>query len=117
MKRPSRGLPQNPVGSQRKGGRNRIGPAGLTAALRLAQTGFPVTVFEALPVPGGMMAVGIPEYRLPRDVLNREIDHIRRAGVEIVCNRALGRDFRLMIFSTARLQGRHHRHRAHRACT
>jgi len=71
------------------------GPAGLTAALRLAQTGFPVTVFEALPVPGGMMAVGIPEYRLPRDVLNREIDHIRRAGVEIVCNRALGRDFRL----------------------
>jgi NADH-quinone oxidoreductase subunit F len=71
------------------------GPAGLTAALRLAQAGFPVTVFEALPVPGGMMAVGIPEYRLPRDVLNREIDHIRRAGVEIVCNRALGRDFRL----------------------
>jgi NADH-quinone oxidoreductase subunit F len=71
------------------------GPAGLTAALRLAQAGFPVTVFEALPVAGGMMAVGIPEYRLPRDVLNREIDHIRRAGVEIVCNRALGRDFRL----------------------
>ena len=69
--------------------------AGLTAALRLAQAGFPVTVFEALPVPGGMMAVGIPEYRLPRDVLNREIDQIRQAGVQIVCNRALGRDFRL----------------------
>jgi NADH-quinone oxidoreductase subunit F len=71
------------------------GPAGLTAALRLAQQGYPVTVFEALPVAGGMMAVGIPEYRLPRDVLNREIDHIRAAGVEILCNRALGRDFRL----------------------
>ncbi len=69
------------------------GPAGLTSALRLAQMGYPVTVFEALPVPGGMMAVGIPEYRLPRDVLNQEIDNIRRAGVEIVCNKALGRDF------------------------
>jgi len=69
------------------------GPAGLTAALRLAQMGYPVTVFEALPVPGGMMAVGIPDYRLPRDVLNFEIENIKRAGVEIVCNKALGRDF------------------------
>jgi NADH-quinone oxidoreductase subunit F len=69
------------------------GPAGLTAALRLAQRGYPVTVFEALPVPGGMMAVGIPEYRLPRDVLDIEIEHIKRAGVDIVCNAALGRDF------------------------
>ena len=42
------------------------GPAGLTAALRLAQLGYPVTVFEKLPVAGGWMAVGIPEYRLPR---------------------------------------------------
>ncbi len=71
------------------------GPAGLTAALRLAQKGYPVTVFEALPVAGGMMAVGIPEYRLPRDVLNLEIDHIKRAGVEIKCNMALGKDFTL----------------------
>ncbi|MGE5257136.1 MAG: NADH-quinone oxidoreductase subunit NuoF [Hyphomicrobiales bacterium] len=71
------------------------GPAGLTAALRLAQDGYGVTVYEALAVPGGMMAVGIPEYRLPRDILNLEIDHIRRAGVDIVCNRALGRDFSL----------------------
>ena len=69
------------------------GPAGLTAALRLAQTGYGVTVFESLPIPGGMMAVGIPEYRLPRAILNQEIDNIRRAGVEIVCNRGLGRDF------------------------
>jgi len=71
------------------------GPAGLTAALRLAQMGYQVTVFEALPVPGGMMAVGIPEYRLPRDVLNFEIENIKRAGVEIVCNKALGKDFTL----------------------
>ena len=71
------------------------GPAGLTAALRLAQQGYRVTVFEKLPVAGGMMAVGIPEYRLPRDILNVEIDNIRRAGVEIRCNQALGRDFTL----------------------
>jgi len=71
------------------------GPAGLTAALRLAQKGYPVTVFEALPVAGGMMAVGIPEYRLPRDILNVEIENIERAGVEIRLNRALGIDFTL----------------------
>ena len=66
------------------------GPAGLTAALRLAQNGYPVTVFEALPIAGGMMVVGIPEYRLPRDILNQEIDNIRRAGVEILCNQRPG---------------------------
>ncbi len=68
------------------------GPAGLTAALRLAQRGYPVTVFEALPVAGGMMAVGIPEYRLPREILNEEIEAIKRAGVEIKLETALGRD-------------------------
>jgi NADH-quinone oxidoreductase subunit F len=71
------------------------GPAGLTAALRLAQEGYGVTVFEKLPVPGGMMAVGIPEYRLPREILNAEIDNIRRAGVEIRCDQSLGQDFTL----------------------
>ncbi|MFP3895459.1 MAG: FAD-dependent oxidoreductase [Anaerolineales bacterium] len=69
------------------------GPAGLTAALRLAQWGYEVTVHEALPVAGGMMAVGIPEYRLPRDILQMEIENIKRAGVEIVLNSALGKDF------------------------
>ena len=53
------------------------GPAGLTAALRLRQMGYGVTVFEALPVAGGMMAVGIPEYRLPRDILQEEIEQRR----------------------------------------
>jgi NADH-quinone oxidoreductase subunit F len=71
------------------------GPAGLTAALRLAQRGYRVTVFEKLPVAGGMMAVGIPDYRLPRDILELEIENVRRAGVEIQCERALGRDFTL----------------------
>jgi len=71
------------------------GPAGLTAALRLAQWGYKVTVYDAAPVAGGWMALGIPEYRLPRDVLNEEIDNIRRAGVNIVLNTALGKDFTL----------------------
>ena len=71
------------------------GPAGLTAALRLAQKGYPVTVFEALPVAGGMMAVGIPEYRLPRHILNVEIENIKRAGVEISLNTVLGKDLTL----------------------
>jgi NADH-quinone oxidoreductase subunit F len=71
------------------------GPAGLTAAVRLAQLGYGVTVFEALPVPGGMMSCAIPEYRLPRQPLFLEIDNIKRAGVEIRCNQALGKDFTL----------------------
>ena len=71
------------------------GPAGLTCAHYLALDGFPVTVFEALPVAGGMLAVGIPEYRLPRDILRAEIDQVARLGVEIRTGTALGRDFTL----------------------
>ena len=62
------------------------GPAGLTAAFNLAQMGYGVTVFEALPIAGGMLTVGIPEYRLPRDIVRREIDHIRHSGVEVRTN-------------------------------
>jgi NADH-quinone oxidoreductase subunit F len=69
------------------------GPAGLTASLRLAQRGYPVTVFDRLPVAGGMMAVGIPEYRLPRNILNMEIEAIKRAGVEIKLGQEMGKDF------------------------
>jgi len=59
------------------------GPAGLTAGYYLAKLGHGVTVFEALPVAGGMMRVAIPEYRLPGGVLDREIDEITSLGVEI----------------------------------
>jgi NADH-quinone oxidoreductase subunit F len=69
------------------------GPCGLTAALRMAQNGYQVTVFERMPDPGGMMTYGIPAYRLPREALFNEIDHIKRAGVEIRCNTELGVDF------------------------
>ena len=68
------------------------GPAGLTCAYYLARKGYSVTIFEALPVAGGMLAVGIPEYRLPRDILNYEIENIKRLGVEIRTNTALGKD-------------------------
>ncbi len=62
------------------------GPAGLTAAYYLARLGHKVTVFEALPEAGGMMRVGIPDYRLPKDVLRKEIDEIKAVGVEIKTN-------------------------------
>jgi formate dehydrogenase beta subunit len=62
------------------------GPAGLAAAYNLRLMGYGVTIFESLPHAGGMAAVGIPEYRLPRDILNHEIDLIKRTGVEIKVN-------------------------------
>lgn len=62
------------------------GPAGLTAAFYLAKLGHKVTVFEALPQPGGMMRVGIPAYRLPRAILDAEIREIESVGVEIRTN-------------------------------
>ncbi len=71
------------------------GPAGLTAALRLTQQGYDVTVFEKMLQPGGMMTYGIPGYRLPREPLFAEINHIRRAGVHVRCGQELGRDFTL----------------------
>ncbi len=62
------------------------GPAGLSAAYDLALDGYQVTVFEALPVAGGMLAVAIPEYRLPKDILKMEIDVVRKLGVDIRLN-------------------------------
>ncbi|MFH1485927.1 MAG: NAD(P)-binding protein, partial [Chloroflexota bacterium] len=66
------------------------GPAGLSAAYYLALWGYQPTVFESLPVAGGMMAVGIPSYRLPKDVLNAEIDFIKSVGVEIRTSTPIG---------------------------
>ena len=68
------------------------GPAGLTAAYYLAIEGYDVDVFEALPVAGGWLAVGIPEYRLPKDVLKAEIKVIEDLGVKIHLNTAIGKD-------------------------
>ena len=71
------------------------GPSGLSCAFYLRKMGYQVTIFEALPVKGGMLGVGIPEYRVPRDSLNFEIENIEKAGVEIRLNSRLGKDFSL----------------------
>jgi NADH-quinone oxidoreductase subunit F len=71
------------------------GPSGLSCAYFLARLGYPVTVFERLPVVGGMLAVGIPEYRLPKNVLEAEIEVIRRMGVEFRTRTTVGRDVKL----------------------
>jgi len=68
------------------------GPAGLTAAYYLALKGYRVTIVEALPYAGGMMMVGIPRYRLPREVIDREVALIEELGVEFRFNTRLGRD-------------------------
>lgn len=67
------------------------GPAGLTAAADLAKLGYPVTVFEALHTPGGVLMYGIPEFRLPKDVVQKEIDFIRSLGVDIQVNAVIGK--------------------------
>jgi NADPH-dependent glutamate synthase beta subunit-like oxidoreductase len=66
------------------------GPAGMTCAYHLARMGYAVTVFEALPVLGGMLRVGIPEYRLPKKILEAEIDQILELGVTTEINRRFG---------------------------
>jgi len=71
------------------------GPAGLTAAYDLARMGYPVTVFEALPEPGGMLRVGLPKYRLPREIIDVDIKGILEADVEIKTNVCIGRDMTL----------------------
>jgi NADH-quinone oxidoreductase subunit F len=69
------------------------GPTGLSCAYYLAQMGYPVTVFEALPVGGGMLSVAIPEFRLPREVIQKEIDYIAKRGVEIRYNSPINVNF------------------------
>ncbi|MCG6894818.1 MAG: FAD-dependent oxidoreductase [Desulfobacteraceae bacterium] len=68
------------------------GPGGMTAAYYLALNGYQVRVIEALPMAGGMMMVGIPRYRLPREVIDREVAMIEDLGVEFVFNTRFGRD-------------------------
>ena len=78
------------------------GPAGLAAAHDLALLGYPVTLFEAQPVPGGMLRLGIPEYRLPRELIKLEINAILNLGVDLRLGARLGKDFSL---SDLRRQG------------
>ncbi|MGA2498617.1 MAG: FAD-dependent oxidoreductase, partial [Tepidisphaeraceae bacterium] len=69
------------------------GPAGLTAAGELARRGHDVTVFEALHEPGGVLVYGIPEFRLPKEIVRQEVDELRKLGVKIECNVVIGRTY------------------------
>ncbi len=80
------------------------GPSGLSAAYFLALQGYPVTVFEKLPEAGGMMRVGIPEYRLPREILAQEIAVIEKMGVTIRTGVTFGRD---ITFESLKADGYH----------
>jgi glutamate synthase (NADPH/NADH) small chain len=71
------------------------GPGGLTAAGELAKFGHDVTVYEALHKPGGVLVYGIPEFRLPKNIVAEEVARLERAGVKIVCNTVIGRTYTL----------------------
>jgi glutamate synthase (NADPH) small chain len=71
------------------------GPGGLTAAGELAKYGHDVTVYEALHKPGGVLVYGIPEFRLPKKIVQEEVGRLERAGVKIVCNTVIGRTYTL----------------------
>lgn len=71
------------------------GPAGLVCAGELARMGYPVTVYEALHGAGGVLRYGIPEFRLPNEILDWEIELLERSGVEIVCNVIIGKTLTL----------------------
>ncbi len=93
---------ENPKNAKRKVAIVGAGPAGLTCAYFLARLGYRPEVFEAEPRPGGMLVQAIPAYRLPREVVAREVRMIEQMGVEILTGRMLGRDFTL---SSLRAQG------------
>jgi 2-oxoacid:acceptor oxidoreductase delta subunit (pyruvate/2-ketoisovalerate family) len=75
------------------------GPAGLACAYHLARLGYAVTVFEAAQQPGGMLRLGIPEYRLPRIVLDRQLERFRELGVNFVCGVRFGQDLQWNVLS------------------
>ncbi|MDP2956539.1 MAG: FAD-dependent oxidoreductase, partial [Longimicrobiales bacterium] len=71
------------------------GPSGLVCAGELARLGYPVTIYEALHAPGGVLRYGIPEFRLPKDILDWEIGILKQMGVEIICNVVIGKTLTL----------------------
>src|SRR5208283_4508662 len=85
-------LPQN-RGDYEKVAVVGAGVSGLTVAHDLVQVGYKVTVFESNPEPGGMLTVGVPVFRLPRELVKAEINAILALGVDLKCNIRLGRDF------------------------
>jgi NADPH-dependent glutamate synthase beta subunit-like oxidoreductase/Pyruvate/2-oxoacid:ferredoxin oxidoreductase delta subunit len=91
----SKGLPLAKLSEEKRSEKIAIigsGPAGLSCAYQLSRRGYPVTVFEAFRHPGGMLRYGIPKYRLPRNILDAEIQRILDLGVELKCNFVVGKD-------------------------
>ena len=86
---------ENMLNARRKVAIVGAGPAGLSCAYFLARLGYRPTVYESEPRPGGMLVQAIPAYRLPREIVAREVRMIEHMGVEIQTNKALGRDFSL----------------------
>ena len=71
------------------------GPAGLTCAAELAKMGYQVTLFESLHIPGGVLSYGIPEFRLPKEIVNKEINYIKSLGVDLKTDVLIGSTFSL----------------------
>lgn len=75
------------------------GPAGLTCAYYLARLGHIVTIYESENIPGGMLSAAIPDYRLPIDVLEKDLYRIRKSGIEIITGKRIGRDIRFSVLT------------------
>ena len=84
-------IPEHPAPKGKRAAVVGSGPAGLTCAADLAKRGWQVTVYEALHTPGGVLMYGIPEFRLPKALVQREIDAIKAMGVEFITNAVVGR--------------------------
>ena len=87
----SQAQPEKPASNGHKVAVIGAGPSGLTCAGDLAKLGYEVTVIEAFHTPGGVLVYGIPEFRLPKEIVRREIDTLRHLGVEIMTNMVIGK--------------------------
>jgi glutamate synthase (NADPH/NADH) small chain len=84
-------IPEIPRPTGRKVAVIGSGPGGLTCAADLARSGHRVTIFEALHIPGGVLSYGIPEFRLPKVIVEREVGYIKKLGVELILNAVIGK--------------------------
>ncbi|HUU38506.1 MAG TPA: NADPH-dependent glutamate synthase [Candidatus Desulfaltia sp.] len=84
-------IPDLPASTRKKVAVIGAGPAGLTAAGELVKKGHGVTIFEALHIPGGVLVYGIPEFRLPKNILKAEVDYLQKLGVELRLNFVVGK--------------------------